>query len=234
VNTLRLAVLDMAGTTVSIADAVPAAYADAFRAEGVALAGGVVDRVRGQSKRAAVAELLRASGNPDPGEALVERVLSGFRASLRARSADGVAALPGALDTVQWFRAAGIQVALTTGFDAGLAGFLLERLGWDTELFAGVVTDDDVDRGRPHPDLIFHAMRLAGVTDPGSVLVAGDTASDLEAANRAGAGIVIGVTSGAHDPGRLSEHRHDVILPGVAGIPAWLETHRPPTRPEIR
>jgi phosphoglycolate phosphatase-like HAD superfamily hydrolase len=89
----------------------------------------------------------------------------------------------------------------------------------------GLVTGEDVKAGRPAPDLIHAAMALADVDDPGSVLVAGDTVADLEAAARAQVGCCVGVLSGAHSRDRLESRPHTVILESIAYLPEWLRSH---------
>lgn len=66
-------------------------------------------------------------------------------------------------------------------------------LGWHTLGLTGVVSGDDVAKGRPAPDLILAAMSAAGEGDPKAVLAAGDTVSDLQAAAAAGVGWSVGV-----------------------------------------
>ena len=66
-------------------------------------------------------------------------------------------------------------------------------------------------------------MARLGVEDPRSVVVVGDTTSDLEAGARAGAGAVIGVLSGSHDEAALATAPHTAIVPDVSGLVAVLE-----------
>lgn len=223
-HAMRLAVLDMAGTTVAVTDAVPDAMVNAFRSVGVRIDAASIATVRGRSKREAVRDLLREGLGTDPSAEDVAAVLASFRDSLRARYAHDVAPIPGAADVIRWLRGMGVAVVLTTGFDRDLTTHLLERLGWNDDLVSAVVTDDDVARGRPEPDLILRAMALTGIDDPATVLVAGDTAADLVAASRANAGIVIAVSSGAHSKAELALHPHTALLDSIADLPAWCRS----------
>ena len=99
---------------------------------------------------------------------------------------------------------------------------LMRHLRWDRLGLSGIVTGDDVVRGRPAPDLIHAAMRLVGEDDPGSVLAVGDTAADLDAANAACVGWSVGVLTGAHGREVLAAHPHTAILNSVRDIPGWL------------
>ena len=82
---------------------------------------------------------------------------------------------------------------------------------------------DEVPRGRPAPDLIFSAMNRAGIEDARSVVVAGDTTSDLDAAATARVGWIVGVLSGAHSRAQLEGYPHSAILESVEALPHWLE-----------
>jgi phosphoglycolate phosphatase-like HAD superfamily hydrolase len=89
-----------------------------------------------------------------------------------------------------------------------------------------VVCTEDVPRGRPAPYMIFRAMEATGVVDVAEVLVAGDTARDLESGTNAGAGMVVGVLTGGQPAATLGAVRHTHIVPGVADIPALLRDQR--------
>jgi phosphonatase-like hydrolase len=132
-----------------------------------------------------------------------------------------VTAMPGALEVLRALRAAEVKVCLTTGFDPPTRDTLLDALGWRTEVDLAL-SPADVGRGRPAPDLIFGAMALLGVEDPGAVAVVGDTVSDLEAGHAAGAGAVVGVLSGAHDASALAAASPTAVLADVTDLVAFL------------
>lgn len=75
---------------------------------------------------------------------------------------------------------------------------------------------------RPAPDMIEETMRRTGVTDPGAVLVAGDTVLDVQAGLAAKAGIVVGVLSGAQTRAELAAEHSTHVLGSVAEVPALL------------
>ena len=99
---------------------------------------------------------------------------------------------------------------------------VVDRLGRSGQDLDAVVTTSDVASGRPAPYMIHHAMELTGVTSVASVLAAGDTLVDLEAARNAGA-IAVGVLTGALSEAALAQGPHDYILAGVAEIPSLDE-----------
>jgi phosphoglycolate phosphatase-like HAD superfamily hydrolase len=75
--------------------------------------------------------------------------------------------------------------------------------------------------------MVFRVMELTGVGDPGAVAVVGDTLSDLESGERAGAGWIIGVRSGAHTGEQLAARRPSVILDSVVDLPAYFTGEYP-------
>lgn len=220
---LRLAVFDMVGTTVRSGDEVPESFRTAFRRFGVELTDEALSAIRGRSKAEAVEDLVaaRLPEVPDrPGTA--RAILSVFKETLRARYATGAMSVPGAMEVLSGFLAVGVHVVLTTGLDAKTASDLMRHLGWDHLGLSGLVTGDDVVRGRPAPDLIHAAMRLVGEADPGAVLTVGDTTADLDAAAAAHVGWSVGVLTGAHGRDVLSAHPHTAILDSIRDLPGWL------------
>jgi HAD superfamily hydrolase (TIGR01549 family) len=55
--------------------------------------------------------------------------------------------------------------------------------------FNTVVTSDDVDIGKPNPDIVLKACKNLGI-EPAEVVMVGDTGSDLEAGNTAGCTVI--------------------------------------------
>jgi phosphonatase-like hydrolase len=116
-----------------------------------------------------------------------------------------------------------VRVALTTGFDRQVTEPLLAAVGWDVPgTLDAVVCVDEVTAGRPAPDMIRAAMARLAVTDPARVLVAGDTVLDVRAVRAAGAGLVIGVLTGAQGPEELGAEAPTRVLDGVAELPVFL------------
>jgi phosphonatase-like hydrolase len=220
---LCLAVFDMVGTTVQAGDEVPSSFRSAFSTMGIELSDEAIAEIRGRAKDEAISELLATHGVdtarvPEISSAVLER----FQHHLRSRYQSTAREIPGVRAVFEFIQAAGIPLVLTTGLDHDTAVVLFQSLGWDTLGLEGMVSGDDVRRGRPAPDLIRAAMRLAKVSDPDSVLVVGDTAADLEAAAVAGAGWNVGVLTGGQPRSRLEAHPHSVILESVRDLPGWL------------
>jgi phosphonatase-like hydrolase len=130
-----------------------------------------------------------------------------------------IEALPGAETALEAFRARGARVCLTTGFSSGTRERLMDVLGWRDLVDLSLSPGDGV-RGRPYPDLILSALMRLEVDAVQEVAVAGDTASDLVAGTAAGAAVVAGVLTGAHDRAQLSAAPHTHVLDSIAELPA--------------
>jgi phosphonatase-like hydrolase len=129
----------------------------------------------------------------------------------------GVQEIPGVRRVVTELRRLGFEVALTTGFSIGTREALVHELGW-SDLFRVRVSPEDVGRGRPAPDMLLHCLiRLEGyATD--SMVVLGDTASDMQAGVRAGAGLCVGVLTGTDTEVRLRENGAHEVIDSVADL----------------
>lgn len=220
----ELVVLDMAGTTIDEGQQVYRVLAETAIANGASPSESDIAQWHGSAKDEALRALLTPSGGPPPGLDFLRTVVADFRARLAAAYAEHPPRpLPGVPEALAELRAAGIRIALTTGFDREIVDSLLGPLGWDDDsVIDTVVCGSDVPAGRPAPFMIFRAMERSGVTDVARVLVAGDTPRDLAAGTNSGAGFVVGVLSGAGEVAELGAHPHTHLLPSVAGLPALL------------
>jgi phosphonatase-like hydrolase len=136
---------------------------------------------------------------------------------------EGVQPIPGARQVIDDLRAAGLRVALTTGFAPATRDILLDALGW-TDAVDVALSPVDAGRGRPAPDLVLTALLRTAASSVRSLAVVGDTVSDIESGRRAGAALSIGVLTGSHDRTALSAAGADVVLDsidGLRGIPAF-------------
>jgi phosphonatase-like hydrolase len=220
---IKLAVLDIAGTTVEEHNAVYEALAGAVRGFGAAPTPTDIATWMGADKREAIRGLIGLSGLPIPNDHVVEEIHDHFRSLLqKAYRDDPPTPLSGVPEALGQLRAAGVKVFLTTGFDHAVAEGLLTTIGWNEGVIDGLICVDDVPQGRPAPYMIFRAMEQAGVISVDNVLVAGDTSRDLEAGHNAGARLVVGVATGGMGHNELARSPHTHLLGGVAAIPRLL------------
>lgn len=214
---IALAALDIAGTTVEEGGAVYRALADVVADHGTPVPAADIRRWMGADKREALAALTGDSG-------AVETLHAAFVQRLRAAYAERPPApLPGVPEALAALRSSGVRVVLTTGFDRQVTDPMLAALGWRVgETVDGVVCASEVAGGRPRPHMIHRAMERTGVTDPATVLVAGDTALDVRAGHAAGAGIVVAVLTGAQTRAELDAEHPTHVLGGVRDLPGLL------------
>ena len=219
-----LAALDMAGTTVDegglVYSAVEAAVAEAV---GGPIPAELMVQWKGTSTEEAIAGLLRAMGSDDS-HAQVLKVYDVFAGKLEeAYGRTPPAPIAGVLEMFETLRRAGVKVALQTGYAAPVANSIMTGLGWTVgESVDALVTSDTVAASRPAPYLVFHAMEDTGVRDVRRVLTAGDTPNDLAAGMNAGAGFVVGVTTGSFTRSQLEAEPHTHILDSAAALPTLL------------
>ncbi|MFZ4507364.1 MAG: HAD family hydrolase [Fimbriimonas sp.] len=209
----ELIVLDVAGTTVSDPDFVGGCLKAALLAVDLRPSHEAINAIMGIPKPVAIRQLLAAAGRSDEG---ADEIHEDFRARMIEfyRTSPDVRQIDGAVDFFRKCRAAGIKVALDTGFSRDILDVILERLNWGPDLLDTTVTADEVAQGRPYPDLVFEAMRRCGVNSVEKVAKVGDTASDLNEGTAAGCGWVIGVTHGTHSREELVGHPHTDIVTG--------------------
>jgi phosphonatase-like hydrolase len=222
---IELVVFDMAGTTVSEGGAVYQCLRDTLTANGLETSTDALQDVKGMDKYEALRILIERSDMREqllPGldaihEDFVERMIEFYRAD------PAVGETPGASEAFRRLRQAGVKVALDTGFSRDIAQTLIDRLNWERdELIDASVTSDEVDRGRPHSDMIRRLMLKLGVTDPHRVAKVGDTPADLLEGKNAGCGLVVGVTQGSCSRELLERFPHDYLIGSVAELPELI------------
>ncbi|HEY7487589.1 MAG TPA: HAD family hydrolase [Streptosporangiaceae bacterium] len=220
---ITLACLDLAGTTVADNDTVETAFAEAIATLGVVSGTAAYDR--------AMARIREFRGRPKID--IFRGVFAGDEAQARVanlafeRSYDavidraGLSPVPGAEDALDKLAGAGVRVCLMTGFSRTTLGRIIDTLGWWRRVDLAICPADVV-RGRPWPDLVLTAALRLGVDDVRDVAVCGDTDNDIRCGVRAGASIVAGVRTGAHEPERLLDAGATHIIDSVADLPAVI------------
>lgn len=216
---IDLVVLDMAGTTVADDGLVERAFTAAIDEVGVPDAERPpmlehVRRTMGESKISVFRALLD--------EERAQRANLAFEAAYAELvDAGECAEIAHAAETVRRLRSGGAQVALTTGFSGDTQQRILDALGW-RELADLVLNPAEAGRGRPHPDMVLTAVLRLGATDVRRVAVVGDTSYDVLSGLRAGAGVVAGVTTGAHDRETLLGAGAGHCLDSIDELPGLL------------
>ncbi len=220
---IELVVFDMAGTTVRDEDAVNICLREAL-ARHIAASRDEVNAVMGLPKPTAIRLLLEGKlrGKEPVPATLVSTIYDDFLARMlrHYREAASIEPMPHALDTFWQLKEAGVHIALDSGFSRPIVDAILERLGWNEGgLLDATVASDEVQRGRPHADLVLRAMELTGVRDPQRVAKVGDTPSDLQEGTAAGCRLVIGVANGSHTREQLISNPHTHLIASLQELP---------------
>lgn len=148
---------------------------------------------------------------PDPGsvaearEWLVARTAELFAAGLEWR--------PGAKDALSVVRGTGWPTALVTNTERALTELALDGIGHD--FFDVTVCGDEVERGKPQPDVYLRAAELLGVPI-GDCVAIEDSPTGVLAAERAGAAVLVVPCEVPVGPGPRRVHRPSLegLAPG--------------------
>ena len=171
----------------------------------------------GRRKPDVMAQMLERAGQPATPDR-IDRLSARFETAINDRLHTTPAEpLPGAMEAVRAIEAAGIRCGVTTGYPTSTAELIVRQLDWSPEI---LVASDQVERGRPAPDMIHLAMTRAGVTDAAHVGTVGDTPRDLESGLAAGCGLIVGVGHGTHDRAELTGYAGTIILDDLDDLPA--------------
>jgi len=211
---IKLAVFDMAGTTVNEDNVVYKTLRKAINDEGFDF---TLDQVlaegAGKEKLQAIKSVLSVYGGKED-ESLSNKIFQSFLQQLET-AYDTMEILPqdNAVELFSELKKKGILVVLNTGYNAQTANSLIAKLGWiKGQQFDGLVTASDVSKNRPAPDMILRAMEMFEITDPTEVLKVGDSTIDIEEGRNAGCKYIIGITTGAHTKEQLETVYPDFIL----------------------
>lgn len=134
-----------------------------------------------------IVPMLRDEMGPDfPAETVVERSYVLAEEMLRN---DGPPLKAGATEALEAISARGLRAVVATSTDTADARRYLEHTGL-LHRFEAVVGGDQVERGKPEPDIFLAAARTLGV-DPTSILVFEDSDLGVRAAAAAGMRVVM-------------------------------------------
>ncbi len=239
-QSIELVVFDMAGTTVTDHHEVERCFAEAAAETGLFVTDERILAMQGLAKRYVFETLWKeqlGEHNPDV-QAQVDVSYATFRRILEDHYlTQGATPTEGCLDTFAYLHERGIAIALTTGFYRVVTDIILEKLGWldgldgrrvgsPGSLIQVSIASDEVERGRPYPQMIERAMALTGVSNPKAVINIGDTPSDLLSGRAAGVALNLGVVNGTHSRSQLEAYPHDSLLNSLAELPKVVNSRQ--------
>ena len=134
---------------------------------------------------------------------------------------EGAPAIDGAVEAVRRV-AADWPLALASSSHQRVIDAALEGTGL-RDAFRAVISSDEVDHGKPAPDVFLEAARRLGV-DPSDVLVVEDSLNGLKAGRAAGMTTVL-VPNHSIPPAPGSDEVADVVLGSLAELdPSSIDT----------
>jgi len=141
-------------------------------------------------------------------------LLAAYRAYLRTHHDSLVTVYPGVHDLLAGVQALGLPMGIVTSKSRISAAPSFALFGIDRPMTI-VVTYEDTDRHKPHPDPLLHASRLLDLP-PSACWYVGDSTHDMEAARAAGMH-AIGVTWGPYSRQEL-EPLADILVDTPAEV----------------
>lgn len=213
---IKLVIFDLAGTTVQDGEGLVAQELQAALSEfGYSIPLHEVTATMGIPKKVAIQQL---AGPEAPIEAIhhsfQHRMIQTYRCDPDIREIEGVS------DLFRTLHEANILVAVDTGFDRETVEALFSRLNWEG-LVDGSICSDEVERGRPFPDMAIALMDRLG-TVPETTAKVGDTPNDLAEGHAAGCLLNIGVTYGTHSKEQLSLFPHTHLVDTIQELTMLL------------
>lgn len=226
--TIKLAVCDMAGTTVKDDTEVEQCFFKAAEHTGLSATSEKVVAMMGLPKKLVFQTLWREQiGKDHPDYAAnVETSFAAFKDLLETHyRTQPVEPTEGCLELFAWLKSQGIKIALTTGFYREVTDIILGRLGWnqglnseylgsEASMIQASITPSEIfnTEGRPAPYMIQKAMYKLGIVDSKTVVNIGDTPSDLESGINANCLYSFGVTNGTHTREQLAAYPNDGLF----------------------
>ena len=220
----KLAVLDIAGTTVVDKDFVAISFVQAFIHFGVDLAIEEINPLMGFKKTEAIATVLKEK-KIEVTESKVKLIHDMFVAEMMKfySNSPEVEPIKGAEEFFLFLKEKDIVVTLDSGFPRVIVDVILDRLQWLEKGFIDFyIASDEVEKGRPFPFMINELMKRAGVTDTKSVLKVGDTMVDIQEGFMSGCGLVAAVTTGAYSRSELAVYNPHYIVDSLKELEQYI------------
>src|SRR5829696_2132695 len=212
---IRALIFDMDGLLVDSEPLAARAMDEFLTGYGLQRRDEVLSQLLGRRLPEAIAIVRDAYALQHPLEALIEQYGEMRLAALRG----AVRLMPGAVEAIEFGRAAGMAIALATSGMRTHAAVSLAETGL-RGMFDAEVTGDEVAHGKPAPDLFLLAAERIGV-DPSQCVVFEDAPNGVLAANAAGMRVAAVPAASRTTAFPVAP---DVVLGSLLEAPTWLAT----------
>lgn len=239
---IKLVILDMAGTTVQDQHEVELCFKQAAIKNGLYASDERILALQGYAKLLVFRMLWEEQLGT--GNALIEQNAQTSYANFTEILENHYKSNPiyptaGCQELFSYLHQNGIIIALTTGFYRKVANIILDKLGWGQSLNGNYInlqnkegihisiTPDEVGgNGRPAPDMIEYAMKMAGIKDKSEVINIGDTPVDLLFGKNAGVRLALGVCNGTHTREQLVSYPNDGLFEKISDLIDIIENDK--------
>lgn len=234
---IQLVVCDMAGTTIKDEHEVENCFAQAAKKTSLNMSDAEILSVQGWAKRK-VFEVYWQRQLGEQNDEWFDKVENSYTVFAQILEKyyikNPIYPTQGALELFAWLKERHIPLALTTGFYRKVTNIILNKLGLleglnsqyygnGSSIIQASIVSDEVNQGRPQPDMIFKAMRLLGVEQAANVVNIGDTPSDIESGKLAGCRFSFCVTNGTHKAEQLLLYEPDKAFTSIEAFLIWLK-----------
>ncbi len=215
--TVKLSVLDMAGTTVDDRiDGIPLvlkSYSDAFNHFGINVPMEILNEQRGRDKYTVISEL---------GGKQADEIYERFHKTL-LENINKIKEIQGTSQTFQELINNDIKIVTSTGFPMDVADGIVSHLRWlKKNLIDDWVCSEMVGVSRPDPAMITWSMKRFNILDTSNVIKVDDTAKGIEEGLN-GKVHTIAVLTGTQSIQRLSDTNPNTIIKSITDLPDYLK-----------
>jgi HAD superfamily hydrolase (TIGR01509 family) len=214
--TIEAVVFDLDGVLVQSEELWDAARRELTADHGIDWPEGATEAMMGMSSKEWSRYVHDEVGVPDPPEEINRRVL----AWVEERYRRDLPWIPGAQQAVRRM-AARYPLGLATSSNREIVDIVVEVGGFE-DLLQVTVSSEEVERGKPAPDVYLEATRRMGV-DPARTAAIEDSTNGLLAAKAAGMR-VIAIPNDAHPPASEGLAAADVVLDSIEDLEPGVVT----------
>jgi HAD superfamily hydrolase (TIGR01509 family) len=207
---IEAVVFDLDGVLVQSEELWDAARRELAEAHGIEWPDGATDAMMGMSSREWSRYVHEEVGVPDPPEEINRKVLEWVEERYRA----DLPWIPGAVEAVRRMGER-FPLGLATSSNREIVDLVVEVGGFE-DLLRVTVSSEEVERGKPAPDVYLEAARRMGV-DPARAAAVEDSTNGLLAAHAAGMR-VIAIPNDAHPPAEKGLAVADLVLDSIAEL----------------
>jgi phosphonatase-like hydrolase len=221
---IKLAVFDMAGTTINNNAVVQRLLLKAFLSNGLdQLNLDLVDEKTGYAIPEAIRQILSAHPTyyKEYTESKVDKIYEVFKREIKQhyKANPDISQIEDAMEVFEALQQLGIKIGLNTNLDRTTANLLLKGVGWENHPLIDItVCSDEVAQGRPYPDMILQMMAALGIGSPSEIIKIGDTIVDILEGQHSGCMMSIGITSPRYNYDRLMPAQPTHIVNGLYEI----------------